>query len=185
MVSPRAQAAADALDSLPPRAAFPPLADRLGVVGQCAACPAPGEDCGRLQDAFDFARQGTSVALGAQFQPFCIEMIARVLHPVQELRRKTHECASCVFLRFFPAVTTGVAKSAIEVARFGIQHAANHAVSAQSRSCGGGRGFYSDQRSSRRWRPAASARCSRKRLIAGQEARWIICGMGVVSASAK
>jgi hypothetical protein len=45
--------------------------------------------------------------------------------------------------------------------------------------------FYADQRSSRCLRPAARDCCSRNRLMAGQEARWIICGMGVVSASAK
>jgi len=46
------------------------------------------------------------MALGAQFQSFLIEIIAPVLYPVQDLNRKTHEYASCVFLKVFPVGTT-------------------------------------------------------------------------------
>ena len=61
-----------------------------------------------MQDRFQLLLQGAAVPLCAQFQPFFVEMIAPILYPVQELNRKTHEYASCVFLRAFPAGTTGM-----------------------------------------------------------------------------
>ena len=80
-----------------------------------AARLAHEEGHGGLQDRFQLLLQGAAVPLGAQFQPFFVEMIAPILYPVQELNRKTHEYASCVFLRAFSAGTTG-----LEPAIFGL-----------------------------------------------------------------
>jgi hypothetical protein len=46
------------------------------------------------------------VALGAQFQPFLIEIEAPVLYPVRELYRKKHEYTSSAFLRVISVGTT-------------------------------------------------------------------------------